>query len=132
MDMGNEATKVTGGRGLRIVCADDNALLVELLGRLLTTAGHHPLLAHDGREAWEAIRDQLNGIDVVITDHQMPHMNGLELVRRLRAGHFAGQIIVHSSSLNDALRETYSALGVAHLVTKGCRPDELLKLIPAV
>ncbi len=56
--------------------------------------------------------------DVVITDHNMPRMNGLELVQQLRATGYPGKIIVVSSDLSEAVDQTYHNLNVDRVFKK--------------
>jgi two-component system OmpR family response regulator len=63
--------------------------------------------------------------DVVITDHRMPRMTGLELVRRLRTKNFAGKILVLSAHLTDQEIAAYEKLNVDMMMTKPFDFDEL-------
>jgi len=63
--------------------------------------------------------------DVVITDHHMETMNGLELVMRLREIHYPGLIAVVSSELNADVEDEYRNLGVEKILYK---PVELTAL----
>ncbi|MFH1469931.1 MAG: sigma-54 dependent transcriptional regulator [Pseudomonadota bacterium] len=66
-----------------ILVVDDDALSRAALEDLLTRAGHDPLGAGSGAEALDAFR--AGSFDAVITDLRMPRMDGLELLRQLRA-----------------------------------------------
>lgn len=63
--------------------------------------------------------------DVVITDHRMPRMTGLQLVRRLRAQDFAGKILVLSGYLSDEDIRAYEELNVDMMMSKPFDFDEL-------
>ena len=63
--------------------------------------------------------------DVVITDHRMPRMTGLQLVRRLRAQDFAGKILVLSGCLSDEDIRAYEELNVDMMMSKPFDFDEL-------
>lgn len=67
----------------RILVVEDNALNIKLFCDLLTAHGHdtHPVL--DSREAMDAAREFRP--DLVITDIQLPHVTGLELMELMRA-----------------------------------------------
>jgi CheY-like chemotaxis protein len=63
----------------------------------------------NGRPAWEFLKG--HEIDLVVTDHGMPHMDGIELTRKLRVhGHHLPVIMVSSSLVN--IREAYEATGM--------------------
>ncbi|MBY0261559.1 MAG: response regulator [Phycisphaerales bacterium] len=73
---------VGGPGGLTIVIADDEAPIRLVVGDKLRSAGFRVIEARDGEEALDAVR--LGGVTAVITDLQMPHMNGLELCVAMR------------------------------------------------
>jgi CheY-like chemotaxis protein len=68
---------------MRILVADDEPSVRVLLRRILEGAGHEVLEARDGAKALEQVA--AHDVDLVLTDVMMPVMNGLELIRALRA-----------------------------------------------
>ena len=66
----------------RILIVEDNALNVKLFCDLLAAHGHEPRPVTDGRFALDQARDFKP--DLVITDIQLPHVTGLELIRMIR------------------------------------------------
>jgi CheY-like chemotaxis protein len=68
----------------RIVLADDNATVRRVLTEMLTLAGHAVAQAATGTEALARLA-QGGGADLLITDLEMPGMNGWELIRSARA-----------------------------------------------
>ena len=66
----------------KILIVEDNALNVKLFCDLLAAHGHEPRPVSDGRFALEHARDF--GPDLVITDIQLPHVTGLDLIRLIR------------------------------------------------
>jgi CheY-like chemotaxis protein len=113
-------------RGRRVLCAEDNQLMAILVGRVLGQAGHEVVCVADGRQAWERVRADPDYFDVVITDHQMPVMNGLELVRKLRQLRFAGKIFVQSSKLSPTEEADDRTLKVDGIFQK---PNGLFELV---
>jgi CheY-like chemotaxis protein len=77
------ATGHTFGHPPKVVLVvEDEADILESLSDLIGTIGHvRVLTARDGREALRVITGQR--IDLLVTDHRMPRMNGLELLRML-------------------------------------------------
>ena len=67
----------------KILIVEDNALNIKLFCDLLAAHGHQPEAVTDSRLALDAAR--AFGPDLVITDIQLPHVSGLELIRLLRA-----------------------------------------------
>lgn len=116
---------------LRILCADDNAMLGEMMLRLFTEAGHLAVHVNNGFEAWDRISKDLGYFDVIVTDHQMPGLDGLELVELLRQAGYAGPIVVFSSALTQEQTESYCRLGVKGIVMKPSSVKELLNAVEA-
>ena len=67
----------------KILIVEDNALNIKLFCDLLAAHGHEPQAVTDSRFALDAARGFRP--DLVITDIQLPHVSGLELIRMLRA-----------------------------------------------
>ena len=78
--------------GERILFVDDEEQIRKLLSTWLARHGYEVTVAKDGWEALKAVRTKAP--DLVITDVNMPNMNGLELTRRLRADHRTARIPV--------------------------------------
>ena len=66
----------------KILIVEDNALNIKLFCDLLAAHGHQPEAVTDSRNAIEAARSFVP--DLVITDIQLPHVSGLELIRLIR------------------------------------------------
>ena len=67
----------------RILIVEDNALNIKLFCDLLAAHGHSPEAVTDSRQAHDAARSFQP--DLVITDIQLPHVSGLELIRLIRS-----------------------------------------------
>jgi two-component system cell cycle response regulator DivK len=67
----------------KILIVEDNALNIKLFCDLLAAHGHQPEAVTDSRNALDAAR--AFAPDLVITDIQLPHVSGLELIRMIRA-----------------------------------------------
>jgi two-component system cell cycle response regulator DivK len=71
-----------GSELAKILIVEDNALNIKLFCDLLAAHGHQPEAVTDSRNALDAAREF--SPDLVITDIQLPHVSGLELIRLLR------------------------------------------------
>jgi CheY-like chemotaxis protein len=109
----------------RVLYVDDMRELREVARLALTRVGHKVELAPDGVDAFEMVTRNPTAYDMVITDHHMTGMNGLELVMKLREVNFPGIIAVVSSELNPDVEHEYRALGVEKILNK---PVELAQL----
>jgi two-component system sensor histidine kinase/response regulator len=72
------------GKGLRLLLAEDNGVNQKLAIRLLEKMGHRVVLAVNGEEAIEKLRQ--GSLDLVLMDIQMPVMGGVEATRMIREG----------------------------------------------
>lgn len=112
-------------KALRILYADDMEELRDMVQITLSRAGHSVECAADGLLALQRITADPGAFDLVITDHQMPNMNGLEFVTRLRTLPFLGKIFLFSSGLSDELCEAYHRLKIDSILHKPIFPYEL-------
>lgn len=116
-----------------ILVVDDEAGFRALLRDILEEAGHAVTEARDGAEAL-AFLDRIP-IDLVLTDRQMPRIDGLELVRRLRARPSPPPVVVLTA--HGSIPEAVDAvrLGAADYITKplpspGALVDLVASLLP--
>jgi two-component system chemotaxis response regulator CheY len=99
--------------------------LRHLLEIVLGRDGHKVDSVGDGQLALDMLQKDLTAYDVVITDHHMPSLSGLELVGRLRALKFPGKIIVFSSELSTEVDAAYRGHQVDHILPKPVFPSDL-------
>ena len=66
----------------QILVVDDETTLCEVIARVLAEAGFEARCASDGQTALELVEQ--DGFDLVLADVTMPHLDGIDLVRRLR------------------------------------------------
>lgn len=96
------ASDAGAGRALRVLLVEDDVTNQLVVSRLLGRLGHQTEIAADGRAALEAFDRAGGRFDLVVTDLQMPHMDGTELIEQLRARVPALPIIVLTAHTMDA------------------------------
>ena len=116
---------------LRVLCADDNLSLVKVMVEFLTNAGYAVESAGDGLEAWAKVGEDIEYFDIIVTDHRMPELSGLELVELLRQARYPGVIVVHASDLSDDEQAAYRELGIGTIVGKSSGVAALLAAMRA-
>ncbi len=96
-------------RSHRILVVDEDGDLRQLYAEALAGLGYHIDTAEDGAAAWEALR--ANRYHLLITEHEMPHLTGVELVKMLRAARIdvpvvmaAGRLPTHELTRNPSLQ----------------------------
>lgn len=114
---------------LRVLYAEDARLYREAMAAMLSSAGHNVVSAEDGIAAWDLLMDDMDNIDVFVTDHDMPGLTGLELVAMLRQTTFKGRIYVYSSILNAKEMMSYQNLRVDGIFLKDSRLEQIVRAI---
>ena len=76
-------TAKAGQKARRVLIADDSATVREVQRQILESKGYYVALAVNGMDAWNALRSE--DYDLLISDIDMPRMNGLELISKVRA-----------------------------------------------
>jgi two-component system sensor histidine kinase and response regulator WspE len=102
-----------------ILVVDDSHTVREMERRLLARSGYRVSTAQNGQEAWNLLR--LNDYDLLISDVDMPQMNGIELITRVRANPRLGRIPVIILSYKDREEDRRRGLdaGADFYLTKG-------------
>lgn len=116
----------------RILSADDDADIRNLIKKILAGAGHHVTLANDGQAALEVAFAHSSDFDLVILDVEMPRMRGLDACRVLRddprTSHLpviiaSGSLVppyddVHDAGANGYLRKPFSPVELRDAVER--------------
>src|SRR5581483_9023723 len=119
-------------REIRILLVDDEPAIRDILAVILQRERFKVEVAADGLDAWEKLQPDLNRVDIVVTDNQMPRLDGVGLIRSLRAANFNGKIVVFSSSLTEERAAHLTDLAVDAIVEKGQNATEILAEIRRV
>jgi two-component system, chemotaxis family, chemotaxis protein CheY len=122
------AAPASAKRFLRVLYADDMPELRDIVRISLSRDGHGVECVEDGLLALARVTADPT-FDVVMTDHHMPNLNGLELVTRLREQVFAGKILVFSSELSSAVAAEYAQLKVDRILYKPVYPSVLRQVL---
>ncbi len=115
-----------GHRRKRILVVDDSLTVRELERKLLSDAGYEVEAAVDGMDGWNAVRTQ--AYDLVVTDIDMPRLDGIELVRLIKNEPRVKSIPVMIVSYKDRPEDRHRGLeaGADYYLTKGSFHDETL------
>ena len=110
---------------MQILVVEDEQAVAHMIAMVLGGPASKVVKAKNGWEALIKVGATARPFDVVITDHRMPRMTGLELVRQLRAQNFGGKILVVSGHLSDEDIRAYEELSVDMMMSKPFDFDEL-------
>ena len=112
----------SNGTQTRILIVDDHVELRDMLEEAMVLSGYACLTAGNGREALECLA--ANPVDVVLTDIQMPEMNGLELTVHIKKSHDV-DVIVMTGFTDDFTYEEIITKGASDFMLKPVSIPEL-------
>jgi len=110
---------------MQILVVEDEKAVAHMIAMVLGGPAAKVVKARNGWEALIKVGATAQPFDVVITDHRMPRVGGLQLVRQLRAQNFGGKILVLSAHLSDEDIRAYEDLSVDMMMSKPFDFDEL-------
>jgi two-component system, chemotaxis family, chemotaxis protein CheY len=116
-------------KGKSILVVDDTKSMRKMVVAVLQGAGYIVEEAADGVEALEKAKVRV--FDLVVTDHNMPRMNGVELVRALRAlpAYDEVALLVLSTEGSAELKSEGRAAGATGWMTKPFVPEKMLDIV---
>ncbi|MDD5349954.1 MAG: hybrid sensor histidine kinase/response regulator [Chthoniobacteraceae bacterium] len=119
-------TQAAGGRRKRVLVVDDSLTVRELERKLIGNAGYEVEVSIDGMDGWNAVRTQ--PFDLVVTDIDMPRLDGIELVRLIKNDPRLKTLPVMIVSYKDRPEDRSRGLeaGADYYLTKGSFHDETL------
>jgi two-component system chemotaxis response regulator CheY len=114
-----------------VLTIDDSRTMREMLNHALVEAGYRVLQAVDGVEGLEVLQANGSDIDVVITDINMPRLDGFGVIEGVRAdpAHRATPILVLTTESDAAKKERARSAGATGWIVKPFNP---VKLVDAV
>jgi len=117
----------------RILAVDDSAAMRQMVNVTLEAAGHEVLSASDGDEALELARHS-TAVDLVITDVNMPRMDGITLCRELRQlPQYKGvPLLMLTTEASSEKKMTGKEAGATGWIVKPFNPERLLATIDKV
>jgi len=115
-----------------ILAVDDSASMRQMVSFTLKNAGFNVVEAIDGQDAWE----KANGRDfqLVLTDQNMPRMDGISLTRKLReTSRFkTTPILILTTESSDEMKQKGRAAGATGWLVKPFDPTKLIEVIGKV
>ncbi|HEY3065137.1 MAG TPA: response regulator [Methylomirabilota bacterium] len=121
-----------GVRGRRIMLVDDSISVRKFVGRMLEKAGFTVITANDGADALQRLADVT--VDLVITDLEMPHVNGYELIEDLRRRPNTRDVpvMILTTRAGDKHVDHARRLGVRHYLSKPVDEGRFVPLIESI
>jgi len=119
---------------LKLLVVDDSSTMRRIIKNTLARLGHKDILeGADGLQGWDQI-DKNPDVEMLITDWNMPEMNGLELVKKVRADERFKDLPIIMVTTEGGKAEVITALkaGVNNYIVKPFTPQVLKEKLGAV
>jgi two-component system chemotaxis response regulator CheY len=129
---GQHTTKEAEKNIHHVLCAEDDPDIREILDVAISSAGYEVEVVGDGMEALRKVVSDIDHYDLLITDHRMPRMDGLTLVRHLRDADFPGKILILAGTIGSNANQIYSQFHIDGIVRKPILPSDLIETIAAI
>lgn len=115
-----------------ILAVDDSASMRQMVSFTLRSSGYDVIEAVDGQDALDKVAGRQ--VDLVLTDQNMPRMDGLTLVRSLRATpqYAATPILLLTTESSDAMKAQGKSAGATGWLVKPFDPARLMDVVKKV
>lgn len=115
-----------------ILAVDDSASMRQMVAFTLKGAGYAVVEAADGQEGLDRAREK--NVNLVLTDQNMPRMDGISLVKQLRGmpQYQATPILILTTESSDAMKAQGKAAGATGWLVKPFDPAKLIEVVKKV
>ena len=115
-----------------VLTVDDSASIRQMVAFTLKSAGYTVIEAADGQEGLDKAR--ANAVNLVLTDQNMPKMDGLTLIKTLRGlpQYRSTPILMLTTESSDAMKSQGKAAGATGWLVKPFDPQKLLEVVKKV
>ncbi|EPG65816.1 response regulator [Leptospira wolffii] len=116
--------------GTKVLAVDDSATMRSLVQQTLGMGGYDVILASDGKDGIEKFGTET--VDLVITDINMPVMDGITFIRELRKRDQNIPILTLTTESEDGMKQKGAEAGANGWIIKPFRPAQFLDIIKQV
>jgi two-component system chemotaxis response regulator CheY len=116
-----------------VLVVDDSETVRQVLQLTLSNAGFDVIEAEDGDDALNRLASA-SVVDMLITDLNMPNMDGLELIKKIRADkkHRFTPIVMLTTESSEEKKRAGREAGASGWIVKPFKPEQLLKVVKMV
>ncbi len=117
-----------------VLIAEDSVATRKMLDKILTAAGYQVLVCRDGQEALDQIEQYQGRIDLIVSDVEMPRLNGFELLAKVRTkpAFKNTPIVMATSRTGDRHRQKAKRLGATDYLGKPVQPQQLIDTVTSL
>ncbi len=94
----------------RILIVDDDPVILKLVARMAASLGYHPTIAEDGVDALYYLNKA--HYDLVITDYDMPFIDGYQLADQIKERHFGTRVIIMTGHCEKEIEDLLDGSGI--------------------
>ncbi|MBF0240545.1 MAG: response regulator [SAR324 cluster bacterium] len=118
--------------GKVIMTVDDSPSIRQMVTFTLKNAGYEVVEAVDGADAINKVKQ--HSVNMVITDLNMPNVDGIELIKQLRANpaHKFTPIVMLTTESQDTKKQEGRSAGATGWIVKPFKPDQLIAVVKKV
>ncbi len=115
-----------------VLCVDDSASIRQMVGFTLKSAGYEVVEAVDGMDGLD--KAKARSVNLVLTDQNMPRMDGLTLIKNLRAlpAYKSVPILMLTTESSEAMKAQGRAAGATCWLVKPFDPQKLIEVVRKV
>ena len=117
----------------RILLVEDDEIISLLIEDALTEVGHQVVTQKDGQAAWDQLQSGDSAFDVILTDRNMPRMDGMALLRKLKSASHLRDIPVIMETAETSAESIQEGIdqGAHYYLTKPFKPEVLVAIVNA-
>lgn len=119
---------------IRVLIVDDEAACLFSLSMILENCGHEIATAQDGVQALNYIQKHYNKIDLIMLDMMMPHMHGLEVLKKIKSNHNCMNIpvVIHTGFPDSFEAKEALTVGAIDIIPKPCTKIAVENVVNAI
>jgi two-component system, chemotaxis family, chemotaxis protein CheY len=116
----------------RVLVVDDSAVIRQVEESVLGKAGYEVVSANGGKEA--LLKMQATSFNLVLTDLNMPDLDGVSLIKQVRAGanHRLTPIVMITTESKDSKKQEGKSAGATAWMVKPFTPEQLLAVVKRI
>jgi DNA-binding response OmpR family regulator len=116
-----------------VLLVEDDEIISLLIEDALTEVGHQVVTQKDGQAAWDQLQSGDSAFDVILTDRNMPRMDGMALLRKLKSASHLRDIPVIMETAETSAESIQEGIdqGAHYYLTKPFKPEVLVAIVNA-
>jgi len=116
-------------KDLTILIVEDDIIITEVYKKMFAQYFAHYYIAQDGQEAFDIYMDNPNKLDLILCDINMPKVNGIELLKKIRALSLEQSVIIATSVQDPLMIQELSLENVSGMLFKPIQENMLFTLL---